>query len=101
MIENIEIVIAQLHGTIDSTIVKGYSLKKAKKIIQVKAEILMPNINKETMQAVLKLLESKFKFDKDLESLKQALFKQRNALNSDKLSVLTSYKKANAYEENA
>ena len=78
MNENAQILIAKLCGAIDSTICKGYSLKKAKQFIQVKAEIFMPNINNETMQSVLKFAEKKLEIEKSLENLKMALFKQRH-----------------------
>lgn len=78
MNENAQILIAKLYGAIDSAMCKGYSLKKAKQFIKVKAEIFMPNINNETMQAVLKFVEKKFDFENSQENLNMALFKQRN-----------------------
>ena len=78
MNENIQILEAKLWGAIDSTICKGYSLKKAKQFIKVKAEIFMPNINNETMQSLLKFAEKKFELENCLENLKMSLFKQRN-----------------------
>lgn len=78
MENKIQILEAKLWGAIDSTSCKGYSLKKAKQFIKVKAEIYMPGINNETMQAVLKFAELKISLNKAMEELSVALFKQRN-----------------------
>jgi len=78
MNEKIQILEAKLWGAIDATLCKGYSLKKAKQFIKVKAEIFMPNIDKGTMKAVLQFTEQKHKFETSLENLKLALFKQRD-----------------------
>lgn len=77
MEDKIHILITKLWASIDSTIYKKYPLKKAKQYIKVKAEIFMPDINTETMQALLNFAETRIKLDKQQEELTQALFKQR------------------------
>lgn len=77
MNNKIDILSAKFWGTVDATICKKYSLKKAKQFIKIKAEIYMPKINDDTMQALFKFAKAKIQFNNAMENLTLALFKQR------------------------
>lgn len=80
MLNQNEILSARLMGTIDSTIVKGYSIKKALNHVKIKAEILFPEINQETMKKLLNYTEQRLLLNKSLEDLQVALYKQRHQI---------------------
>lgn len=87
MNENIQILEAKLWGAVDSTTCKGYSLKKALQVVRVKAEMFMPNINNETIQAVLKFARIKRQLNEAMEDLSVALYKQRGDIPTIKQQI--------------
>lgn len=80
MLNQIEILEARLKGVIDSTIYKGFSIKKAQNHVKIKAEILFPEINQETMEKLLNYTKQRLLLNKALEDLDVAIFKQRHQI---------------------
>lgn len=66
-------------ATIDTTIYKGYSLKKAKLFVKIKCECKF-DCTKELMQDIMRLTESKYLFNQAYNNLQVGIFESRDKI---------------------